>query len=63
MEKFQRSVQNLNNLLSFIEVYAVFVPKLCGEKMINMRSAAGQYLDEHKKPLPLRKLLSKLAIY
>ena len=61
VEKFQLSIQNLNNLWSFIEVYAVFVPNLCeekSEKITNMRSAAGQYLDEHKKPLPLRKFQS-----
>ena len=44
MEKFQISVKNSNNLLSFIEIYAVFVLNLCGEKslwrkMTNMRSA------------------------
>ena len=32
VEKFQLSIQNLNNLWSFIKVYAVFVPNLCGEK-------------------------------
>ena len=31
MEKCQLSIQNLNNLWSLIEVYAVFVPNLCGE--------------------------------
>ena len=41
MEKFQISVKNLNNLWSFIEIYAVFVLNLCGEnlygeKMTNM---------------------------
>ena len=38
VEKFQISVKNSNNLLSFIEIYAVFVLNLCGEKMTNMRS-------------------------
>ena len=33
MEKFQISVKNLNNLLSFIEIYAVFVLNLCGENL------------------------------
>ena len=56
MEKFQLSIQNLNNLWSFIEVYAVlfqiYVEKnlcrenLCGEKMTNMRSDQRQYLLE-----------------
>ena len=45
VEKFQISVKNLNNLWSFIEIYAVFVlnlcgENLCGEKMTNMRSAS-----------------------
>ena len=34
MEKFQISVKNLNNLWSFIEIYAVFVLNLCGEKSV-----------------------------
>ena len=34
MEKFQISVKNLNNLWSFIEIYAVFVLDLCGEKSV-----------------------------
>ena len=39
VEKFQISVKNLNNLWSFIEIYAVFVQNLCGEKITNnMRS-------------------------
>ena len=38
MEKFQLSIQNLNNLWSFIEVYAVFVPTLCGEKSVRKKS-------------------------
>ena len=42
VEKFGLSIKNLNNLWSFIEVYAVFVQNLCGEnlcgeKMTNMR--------------------------
>ena len=37
MEKFQLSIQNLNNLWSFIEVYAVFVPNLCGEKSVRRK--------------------------
>ena len=32
VEKFGLSIKNLNNLWSFIKVYAVFVPNLCGEK-------------------------------
>ena len=44
MEKFQIFVKSLNNLWSFIEIYAVLVlnlrgENLCGEKMTNMRSA------------------------
>ena len=38
MEKFQLSLQNLNNLWSFIEVYAVLVPNLCGEKSVRRKS-------------------------
>ena len=38
MEKFQLSIQNLNNLWSFIEVYAVLVPNLCGEKSVRRKS-------------------------
>ena len=38
VEKFQISVKNLNNLWSFIEIHAIFVLNLCGEKMTNMRS-------------------------
>ena len=34
VEKFQISVKNLNNLWSFIEIYAVFVLDLCGEKSV-----------------------------
>ena len=34
MEKFQISVKNLNNFWSFIEIYAVFVLNLCGEKSV-----------------------------
>ena len=37
VEKFQLSVQNLNNLWTFIEVYAVFAPNLCGEKSVQRR--------------------------
>ena len=32
VEKFGRSIKNLNNIWSFIKVFAVFVPNLCGEK-------------------------------
>ena len=32
MENFGLSIKNSNNLWSFIKVYAVFVPNLCGEK-------------------------------
>ena len=39
VEKLQISVKDLNNLSSFIEIYAVFVLNLCGEKMTNMRPA------------------------
>ena len=38
VEKFQLSIQNLNNLWSFIEVYAVFVPSLCGENSVRKKS-------------------------
>ena len=38
MEKFQISVKNLNNLWSFIEIYAVFVLNLCGEKSLFRRN-------------------------
>ena len=38
VEKFQLSIQNLNNLWSFIEVYATFVPNLCGEKSVRRKS-------------------------
>ena len=38
VEKFQLSIQNLNNLWSFIEAYAVFVPNLCGEKSVRRKS-------------------------
>ena len=34
VEKFQIPVKNLNNLWSFIEIYAVFVLHLCGEKSV-----------------------------
>ena len=34
VEKFQISVKNLNNLWSSIEIYAVFVLNLCGEKSV-----------------------------
>ena len=33
MEKFGLSIKNLNNLWSFIKVYAVFVPNLCAENL------------------------------
>ena len=49
VEKFGLSIKNLNNLWSFIEIYAIFVlnlcgeksmwENLCGEKMTNMRCA------------------------
>ena len=32
--KFQNSVTNLNNLWSFIEIYAIFVLNLRGEKSV-----------------------------
>ena len=32
VEKFGLLIKNLNNLRSFIKVYVVFVPNLCGEK-------------------------------
>ena len=38
MEKFQISVKNLNNLWSFIEVYAVFVLNLREEKSVWKKS-------------------------
>ena len=34
VKKFQIPVKNLNNLWSFIEIYAVFVLNLCGEKSV-----------------------------
>ena len=37
MEKFQISVMNLNNLWSFIEIFAVFVLNLCGEKSVEKK--------------------------
>ena len=37
--KFQLSILNLNNLWSFIEFLAVFVPNLCGEKSVRRKSA------------------------
>ena len=37
MEKCQLSIQNLNNLWSFIKVYAVFVPNLCGGKSVQRK--------------------------
>ena len=33
VEKFQISVKNLNNVWSFIEIYAVFDLNLCGENL------------------------------
>ena len=38
VEKFQLSIQNVNNFWSFIEVYAVFVPNLCGDKSVRRKS-------------------------
>ena len=38
VEKFQISVKNLNNLWSFIKIYAVFVLNLCGEKSVWRKS-------------------------
>ena len=38
MEKFGLSIKNLNNLWSFIKVYAVFVPNLCREKSAQKKS-------------------------
>jgi len=38
VEKFQISVKNLNNLWSFIEIYALFVLNLCGEKSVWRKS-------------------------
>ena len=38
VEKFQISVKNLNNLLSFIKIYAVFVLNLRGEKSMWRKS-------------------------
>ena len=37
-KKFGLSIKNLNNLWSFIKVYAVFVPNLCGEKSARRKS-------------------------
>ena len=41
MEKFQISVKNLNNLWRFIEIYAVFVLNLCGEKSLWRKNDKG----------------------
>ena len=38
VEKFQISVKNLNNLWRFIEIYAVFVLNLCGEKSLSRKN-------------------------
>ena len=38
VEKIQISVKNLNNLWTFIEIYAVFVLNLCGEKSVWAKS-------------------------
>ena len=38
LEKFQISVKNLNNLWSFIDIYAVFLLNLCGEKIVWRKS-------------------------
>ena len=38
MEKFQIYVKNLNDLWSFIEIYAVFVLNLCGQKSVWRKS-------------------------
>ena len=38
VEKFQIFVKNLNNLWRFIEIYAVFVLDLCGEKSVWRKS-------------------------
>ena len=38
LEKFQISVKNLYNLRSFIDIYAVFVQNLCGEKFVWRKS-------------------------
>ena len=39
VEIFGLSIKNLNNLWSFIKVYAIFVPNLCGEKSAWRKSA------------------------
>ena len=51
VEKFQISVKNLNNLWHFIDIYAVFVLNLCGEKsvwkkMTNMKVGRTGLWDE-----------------
>ena len=38
VEKFQLSILDLNNLWSFIEIYAVFVLNLCEEKSVWRKS-------------------------
>ena len=58
VKKFQISIKNLNNLWSFIEIYAVFVLNLCGEKsvwrkslwikMTNMRSATSYSFSPYR---------------
>ena len=40
MEKFGLSIKNLSNLWSFIKVYVVFVPNLCGEKSVWRKSVS-----------------------
>ena len=59
MEKFQIFVKNLNNLWSFVEIYAVFVLNSCGEKMTNMRSAVmGRAINEKSTLRSEKKLKS-----
>ena len=37
VEKFQLSILNLNNLLSFIVVLAIFDPSICDEKSVRRK--------------------------
>ena len=46
LEEFQISVKNLNNLWRFIEINAVFVLNLCGEKSVRRKS--GEKKDKYE---------------
>merc|ERR1711953_708021 len=51
VEKFQISVKNLNNLWSFIEIYAVFVLNLCGKKSLWRKNDKYEVYGNHDDPL------------